>query len=486
MTALLAVRLGERPADETLLRPAMLSNDRELQALFDEIAGEQMLQFAPLLIEAWGSAEPARRTRIADRLAGDPLLSLESRWPEKAAQNEPCSDGPDVQAWFAPSRVQNVLSAWARAPFTDDADRSALLARLAGLRQQLAFSPASPLSAAAKTKLATTISASDHVRFPAQLTLVPSYRCSRSCAYCFNRELGATSARELSLDDARKALDVVSSEQRLVKVSLFGGEPTESSTMLAFLSEFSARGLSCFFSTNGLCHPDLFRELVKSSVLEMVTVHVDDGATYRQGERKVLLQNIRALAERGLQIVLRYNLHQHSIEDRDMLSAALAEVPHGTFFSFAVAFPRQRRENDHVSLAQLDGLAPRIVQLVRFLRRFPVLTRIVLCKPFPLCAFGSADLTFLLSIIEYHNICEVDRRGFTAQAQLEPDMSMTPCMALTGPRLRVEGPRPFSELSREFGRSVAPLLGTPMRGECRQCSLLAVGACQTACFTYVT
>ena len=270
-------------------------------------------------------------------------------------------------------------------------------------------------------------------------------------------------------------------------MNLFGGEPTDFVGLPAFLQELGKRGLDCYLATNGLGDPAHFAAIVAEPSLEMVTFHVADRAAYGDHEFRRFLQNLCAASMARVQIVVRYNLDHGSSRTFDTLMAVLSAVPRGSIFSFAVPFPSQQRDNRYVALDDLDTLAASLCHLVHEVtERFPNIARLVLCKPFPPCAFSDSELAFILGHVEYHNLCEVDRRGFTSQTQVNPDLTFSPCMALNAERYRVAGVHGLKGLRAAFAERVTALMEVPMRPGCDACSLFACGACQCACYAYVS
>jgi len=483
LTSLLKGLVSETPVDPATVRAGLASSYRACGDVATDLASRDLLEFGPDLIALW-FADPMRRAPIELSLQHDPLLVLESRHPELAGQSELDASGPQVQRWFAPKRVRRVLAALAQGAERSRADCLLLLRGFAGLHQLAAQSPLASLSEPLRQECATRWAERLGQRYPEQLAIVPSFRCDRNCAYCFSRAQLRDAPCDMTLQDFGRVLDTTAADGRISRINFFGGEPTQFEALPAFVAELERRGLRFYFSTNALGSAAQFAQLLARPSLEMVTLHVDQRTAYQPAELEVFLANARALGQHRVQTVVRYNLTDHAERSWPLLETVLRLLPKANF-SFAVVFPAGDRGNQHVPLDELERFAPKIVSLVRFvLDRFPRISRVVLSKPFPLCAFSDEELRLLVSRIDYRNICEIDRRGFADQIQVGPDLTATPCMAVTAEPYRVQALQPLAQLAQSFAERLAPVMAKPMKPICLHCALFRSGHCQAACYAY--
>jgi pyruvate-formate lyase-activating enzyme len=483
LTSLLKGLVAETPVDLALVRAGLSSAHRASGDVALELGARHLLELAPELIERW-FADPDRRGPIEHALQRDPLLVLESRRPELVGTSELGAGALAVERWFAPERVRRVLAAFGLGATQAPAGAAQLLRGFAGLHQLAAYSPLGSLGETERQPYALRWAERVAHRYPEQLAIVPSFRCGRNCAYCFSRAQLRDAPRDMSLEDFRRVLDTTAADGRISRVNFFGGEPTQFEALPSLLDELGRRGLRFYFSTNALCSSARFAELLAHPSLEMVTLHVDQRSTYTAEELEAFLANTRLLAQRRVQTVVRYNLTAEAERSWSLLEVVLRLLPRANF-SFAVVFPAGDRRNAHVPLATLERFAPKIVALVRWvLERFPNIPRVVLSKPFPLCAFSDEELRLLVSRVDYRNICEIDRRSFADQVQVGPDLTATPCMAVTAEPYRLPALAPLEQLAHKFAPLLAPVMSKPMKPSCVHCSLFRSGHCQAACYAY--
>lgn len=481
LTRLLAMRLGERPVELETLRQGLRAENPRIRHSVLPLAARRVEDVAPELLALFFRA-PELRSAARLALAADPALRLECRRPAALGVTAPSPLGPPVQRAYAPERLARVLAVVAAN--WPSAEAELLLDGLPGLHQALAFSPISPLSEGQRQLLARRFREREADRFPGAVAVVPSYRCGRACSYCFAKELAARGGVEMDLERFRQVLDAVGVGGAVRRVNLFGGEPTEFPLLEDFVRELEARQVRFFFSTNGLGDPARFRRVLASGALEMVTLHLERPAAYRGEELATLKTNSLALAGARAQVVLRYNLTEAAARDFGFLAPWLRALPRA-HVAYAVAFPSESRANLHATLEELDRFAPKALALAEWLERESPGRRVVLAKPFPVCAFGPEALGQFLARVDYHAVCEVNRNGFADQVQVAPNGTMSPCMALSSPALALPEPRPLPEAGRAFAQRLAPLMARPPRPSCARCTLFEVGACQAACYAYL-
>ncbi len=476
LSQLLGVMLGERKIDDQLIEEGLVAESSRQRELALELAGRHVDLGAPHLLRAWARL-PERREAIRAMLGEDPLLALERRPDRPLGQTS--AAGPDVQRWFSQLRIDRLMGALAETPMALP-DLLALCEGLPGL-QQLCYADGSPLPEAVRAQLRADLQQKMVRRYPKQVSIIPSYYCDRSCPYCFNR---APHRSDLTLEKFKQILDTVAPAGDLTRVNLFGGEPTLFEGFFEFAEELDRRGLSFFFSTHGIIDNERFARIAALPRLEMVTLHVEKPPFYRPGEFEMLLRNARAVVRQKRQLIIRYNIVDAEHRDFAFLRPLFEEAPDAPF-SFAVVFPSPNGKNRHAAMADLSGYAKKIVALVRWLdAEYPRIPRLVLSKPFPLCAFSDRDLRYLVRRLDYRNICEIDRRGFTDQIQVTPQLEVIACMAMGAQPYRLAELGSLEDMGRKLEQTVGPLRERPLMPACAQCSLFVGGACQAACFSY--
>jgi organic radical activating enzyme len=444
----------------------------ELKTVASDLLHRRLVEWVPALVAAWCEASERGREWLTPILCADPALTLRSRSP-KNVRNVPCTESqPPIATWFAPTRIGAIIEVLARQGVTVRVPD-----RLVGLRQLLAIARPERPSDPGEPAIATA--------WPRQVTFVPSYRCPRHCSYCFSGELTARWPAPCPLSDLRPALDRLGDSRPIDKVNLFGGEPTEYPEFLELSAEFERRGIAFYFATNGLAADAKWQKVLRSPALEMVTVHVEERNRYTSAQYRRLLANLVELSRAPVQAVVRYNLYGQEQASWESLGPALDAVGQRAYFSFALAFPAPSGSNQHVALTQLDQHKDSCLRLLGWVHQtFPQIARVVFSKPFPLCAFSPDELSRLVSLAEVNNVCELDQRGFTSQLQVNPDLTMTPCMGLVRPEFEAPITGSIEQMGTEYRKRLATLLATPPLPRCGSCHLFTTDRCQAGCYAY--
>jgi len=84
---------------------------------------------------------------------------------------------------------------------------------------------------------------------PVRLQFFPTFRCNRSCSFCFNREIGYH-GRELDASGVRSLLSAAA-ENNILELDILGGEPTLFEHLRLLIAEAVSRGIVVNLSTNG-------------------------------------------------------------------------------------------------------------------------------------------------------------------------------------------------------------------------------------------
>jgi hypothetical protein len=480
LTALAKAHVGERRASDDEVRAGLRSAEAPCRELATAVACEDPYRHSPALIEAW-FRDGASRPRIIGALRRDPLLVLESLRPteilDAAADRE---GGPTIDRWFAPARAAEAIRTFSSSGCSRS-EGQALLRQLPGLWKLVACGPG--VRDEDRAWHAQRLEEHEDSRFPGQIGIIPSYRCNRSCDYCFSSQRQHPGRRDMTLEQLRRVLDVTTSQGGLTRIHLFGGEPTFFDGAPEFIEEFERRRLGFFFATNGVGPEDRIRRLVDSAALLQVTLHVEPRGSYSEEEWRSIVRTARIVHQRSIRAVIRFNFTTPDEASWEYLDPFVEAMPRA-HVSFAVVFPAADGRNHHASLEELFRFAPAIARFAAWARRRWGPVTLVLAKPFPLCAFSERELADVLGAIEYHNICEIRRRRFTDQVMVHPDLTVSPCMAVTSAAYRQPEPLPLPELAERVAASLAPLVARPLLPRCGSCGLFGAGACQAACYAY--
>jgi len=487
LSHLLQMLLGESRVRPSLIARALASSHQPtLETALKLARRNPHLDFTEPVIPLLFDERPEIRRSALDILRFDPLLGLDTRRPfaYQAGASRSSAGSSSVEWYFSDARVEALSRRIQAKPRQQLGASLASLLELPGLGNLDPGGLFREGNESLREPFLEGLRRREQWRFPPQVGIVPSYACNLACDYCFTRGLEHEFLAEMSLQQLTRILDVVCGDSRMRKIGIFGGEPTRFPQILAFIDEIGRRERTFFFSTNGLADEQLFSEILRRKNLDMVNFHLTEQAEAPGAGRDRLLRNMEAAANRSCKIVLRYNLKDPRRTDWTFLAPYLKLLPDADF-SFAVVFPSLKGDTVHVKTTALDGFAEKILRLVRYLKEISGKTKLVMAKPFPPCYFAPQDLRFLLANIEYHNICELGRAGGTNQIQVNPDLSVIPCMALSAEPFLVAEVRPVEQLAERFAEIIPALINTPALPCCADCALFLRGACQAVCYSYL-
>ncbi len=322
--------------------------------------------------------------------------------------------------------------------------------------------------------------------YPRQLFIVPSYYCNAGCSFCFAAALQKRYPGRMEKKEFTRILDVANSGKGIKRVGFMGGEPTLVPHLHQLIDEIEKRELYFYFPTNGMTEEKKFTEIIKRPSLESVTFHIEKDPFYSIESQKLLLKNIETVLLHGKDIILRYTLTNPESQDWSFLNKYIELLP---FFrlNFAVVFPSLAASKKETPEIILKSFKTKILSLVNYVtgRCRQGSYEIVFAKPYPLCYFNEKELHFLLTRVQFKNVCEISRNNNTNNLTVNPDGSFFPCMAMNSEEYRNEGLADLSTLESGYYASVEKLLRSALLPECRSCSLFYRGICQAACYAHL-
>jgi radical SAM protein with 4Fe4S-binding SPASM domain len=460
----------------------ILNSDGMRRARLRREARSSLVACPERWLHAWFVSSRKFDDELTRTLRSDPLLVFETRWPHRPLVQKAKGDIA-LEQIFLPSRLQSALRAVVEGVAHAPDRLPPLLQHLAGLHQRLAVASPPLLPESIQRETVIAYRQSEDARFPPQVSLAPSYGCSRGCSYCHVRTEAGAIQETPSLASVLQALDVIAGGNTVQRVALFGGEPTELPILFDLIDGIRDRGLRFYVATHGIASPETFRRLLAVPELEMITLHVATDSRYTPEQLYTLRTNIRSLATANAQAIVRFNLLP-SAGSTELLKWSLEKLTHA-HLAIAVPFPNQAHQNEHVGCENLLEFGDRLLDFVRDTARWFGGRRMVLAKPFPPCALRLSALMDVLEYFDFRAICELGRGRFPSQITVQPDLTVAPCMALLAPKRLVRRPMPLALLQQEVTALTSDLFETSFANRCDDCSLKYSGVCQGGCFAYV-
>jgi MoaA/NifB/PqqE/SkfB family radical SAM enzyme len=348
------------------------------------------------------------------------------------------------------------------------------LAELPGERAVIAEVIGQTLGAAPAQRFEARHRERTSARAPVQLLLALTYRCSRSCPYCYATESMADQAADMDLADARASLDFAVA-QGAVQVSFTGGEPTHHPHFPQLVEEVSRRGLRLYLNTSGLFGPQILKALKRPHLMN-VGFHVSAPRDHRSGELERIRANAAALIGAGIEVFIRHTLTLESTPEESAWIVAFCESAGIRHLNLGLAFPGRDSENRFLPMHRQHAFKPVLLGLLERAGRAGL--RVRMSKPVPLCLLSRVEYAKIQRSHEWLSVCSVHARGGVHNLVVNPDRSTYTCVGLPLPGPALEGSyTPQRETAR---RSIDDAL-IAVRSACGACAAGALGVCQAAC-----
>jgi len=417
----------------------------------------------------------------------DPLFHFERRSAMTGTSSLPSRKAHFLERLFSKERISRLSDILKNIPERDFRESIASLAELPGVHH-LALND---IFSGSKRRCRNQF---EHCReiycaqkYPRQISVVPSYACHLGCSYCFAKGLDEEFSKRMTIVNFRKVLDILGAGKNVKIVNFLGGEPTIFPEFHDFIEETKRRKMEFYFATNGIVPADAFQKILSHENLLNVTFHMEKTDFYSKTQRNVLFRNLKKCGEEGIPAVIRYNLSEPGFRNWHFLLDCFDALP-GCTFSFAVPFPSQAGNNQYIPLSELRAFSPKIVALVNFIKKgdSSKIPALVLAKPYPPCFFSEGELKFILKHVLYKNVCELDKNSGTQNVCINPDLSYFPCMALNSKKYNFSSLSTWENLALTSQRRVHKIISRPVLKNCETCSLHLSGACQAACYSYLS
>ncbi len=312
--------------------------------------------------------------------------------------------------------------------------------------------------------------------FPQQLLLALTYDCNLSCPYCYAKD---KVSRPMSPEVYKKVLEWMK-KNNYRRISFTGGEPTLHPCFHQFLKEAKRNDFEIFFSSNGLFE-ETTRFLMNDIGVSSLGLHLTRKNLYSPIQLKRLLGNIGYFANTAIDLYLRINI---DTIDEDFLDFAFEVcVNHGIkSINFALCFPNTRQNNSYIPLDDMELYKQHLISFFRRCSALNVTAR--LAKPIPFCMFSEDELRDILAQHELHRACAIFKNDFTNVNVVNPDGSVSGCIALPDTSRSLFSFNDVQELSAHVRDNTHTLFQHKIKKECGECALYYTKKCRGACLAY--
>lgn len=314
--------------------------------------------------------------------------------------------------------------------------------------------------------------------YPPQITVAVTYHCNANCPYCYASVERDGHGQSIT-PDRFAGIIRHASHLGFRRVGFTGGEPTTHPHFPDFLRLVGEQGMTAFFATNGMFQTALVESL-HPEVVGGVTAHVWFSPNFGGKREALFVANLRQMRDRGLRIMLRYNLMFGAQAPLDDLERIYRECG-ATQINLAITVPNAARQNEHVAKQAVILESMRLLETAQTLRKRGL--RPAFAKPLPPCLPNKADWRWLGTIPHSVGTCAIWQIGGTHNALINPDGSVWPCIVLHRPLCKFEDLKSQQQLAN---LSAACLRTIPraINNRCQACSFWKSHRCQGSCLAF--
>lgn len=314
--------------------------------------------------------------------------------------------------------------------------------------------------------------------YPPQITVAVTYRCNATCPYCYASV--QRNAEGATMTSARFA-GIVQHASRLgfKRIGFTGGEPTLHPDFAEFIRLAGDQGMTAFFASNGM-FPSGLVDSLDANVCGGVTAHVWFSPDFGGEREAAFIVNLCRMHDRGLRVMLRYNLMPDAAIPLDDLERVYRRS-HACQINLAVTVPNEGRRNRHVGREAMIAESARLLEAARVLRKRGL--RPAFAKPLPPCVPAKDDWRWLGTIPHSVGTCAIWQVGGTHNVLINPDGTVWPCIVLNRPLCRFEEVASRQQLA---GLGTACLTGIPkaITERCATCAFWESRRCQGGCLAF--
>ncbi len=311
-----------------------------------------------------------------------------------------------------------------------------------------------------------------------QLMVFVTGWCNLHCPYCFSNDIAR---REISLGDLDHIFRWAKSEG-VDSITPCGGEPLMYRHLPEFLRRVSEEGMTTYFASNFTIDCSTLEDF-KPEVVRAIYLHLADESLRNPRLRAVLLRNIELAKSRRIELVGRANITSTNYEEVSRWFEFLKQTGIRRLH-VALTIPSSEATNRYVDIGRFEAFVPLIERLVREAECEQI--ALGFAKPLPLCLFSEEVARKLLHPGYGACLCNIYDDNYMHNICLSPEMTFTPCLGLTEPKVAFDEGLSWEQIGERFRPVVSDLLRAPLRAECRECALYVRRLCQGACLSYKT
>jgi MoaA/NifB/PqqE/SkfB family radical SAM enzyme len=308
-----------------------------------------------------------------------------------------------------------------------------------------------------------------------QLMVFITGNCNLDCPYCFSNTL---ERKEMSLADFETILRWAR-KNGIKRVTLCGGEPTLHTQFNKILSLTGSYGFTTYFASNLTTDCSSF-DAFNHKIIDLIYIHITKPVLIKPLLRERFISHVLYAKQLGIKLAYRVNIPDVSIGIDDWLDI-MGETGI-TALNIALTFPSGDKKNQYVKVddfARYAGLVSSIIE-----KGYRKGLQLLFAKPIPLCLFDKEMQRRLASNTNFLPVCGTHHRNFTHNVCIYPDLSIRPCLGVTGSVIRFDEYISWQTIEDFCTDVIRPLLRKPLFDACTDCFLYDRKLCQGSCLSY--
>ncbi|MBU1031099.1 MAG: glycosyltransferase family 9 protein [Nanoarchaeota archaeon] len=308
------------------------------------------------------------------------------------------------------------------------------------------------------------------------VNLMLSYKCNKSCSFCFAKGQDRIFPKEITVSDFKKVLDWLENldffkDEKNRKVSILGGEPTLYSKFEDAINELKKRKIKATIFSNGLFSSKKINVFDKDVITGFV-INYNPESHYTKKEWVLIHENLAELKTKGFHLKFSYNLTKNNLEHEYLIKACKKyDIKN---IRFAVCCPTAKYDNDYMGFEDLKKYKNEIIGFVKSASQTGI--SLDLDSSIPLCVFDEKEqLFFQKNVSMPNNYCK-------SAIDINPDLSVYYCLALSNIKIsditKKENLREVNDFFNEKTKSLRLFHSFP---ECKTCKYFLRKICQGGC-----
>lgn len=310
-----------------------------------------------------------------------------------------------------------------------------------------------------------------------QLMVFITGKCNLQCPYCFSYELQPT---EMLLSDFEEIIRWASAN-RVMRISLCGGEPTSHSQFDEILALIGKYGLKTYFASN-FTIDCISLQRFNAEVIDKIYIHLTNETIGNPQLINSLYKNIHYAKKQGIALMFRTNITD-KVPPVDQWLQIMKETDLPVL-NIALTFPGRHLKNQFVGIHLFEEYTEVIRKIIDETGKLNI--ALSFAKPIPLCIFDEQTQRYLLARENFHPICGIHYRNYTNNVCISPEMNIHPCLGVTHESLKFRQDRSWEDVENFCVDIIRPLIDKPLFDKCADCFLFDRKLCQGACLSYKT